>query len=149
MPSPQSSASFVHVQSEDELLLAHDLPSIIGGDNKLLRQFSALGMLHNKLNFLFTCLSNTVIPKGFYLKWSEQTGFSSLDLQTNIKNCLSKTSMQLMKFVFEASVKEFESSVPYICSLQSTVSPKFSSIPTPESIKKYARTGAGFKALFI
>ena len=100
MSSPQSSAFNVHVQSEDELFLAQGSPHNTRENNKLLRRFSSLGILHSKLNFLFTCISNTLIPKGFNLKWSEQTGFGSPQLHSNIISCLFETSMQLVKFVF-------------------------------------------------
>ena len=80
MLSPQGSTFTPISHCGDELERATDVSLHPKEIMKLLKQFSALGGLHSKINFMFTCLSLSIIPKGFTLKWSEQTGFNSQDL---------------------------------------------------------------------
>ena len=48
---------------------------------KFVKVFSSLGILHSKINFLYTCVCLSLVPIGFRLKWTEQTGFGSHDRQ--------------------------------------------------------------------
>ena len=122
MLSPQSSASSTIVISEEELHQVPDNPRNTKDFAKFLKQFSYLGSLHSKLNFMKTCLSNSLVPKGFFLKWTEQTGFASQNLKTSVSTCLRKTSLELVKLVFEESYQKFYSTLSYLLS-------KFQEVP--------------------
>ena len=71
---------------------------------KVLRTFSFLGILHSKMNFLFTCLSLSLVPKGFALNWSEQTGFDYQEVKQLVSSCLLTTSLDLQKKNYFASL---------------------------------------------
>ena len=74
---------------------------------KDLKLFSSIGGLHARINFLYTCAVNNVIPNGFKLNWKEETGYSSETLTTKVTSILDSSSMQLLKAVLEASEGQF------------------------------------------
>ena len=85
--------------------------------------FSSLGILHSKVNLLFTRLRHSVILKGFRLNWSEQTGFKSEELISATQNCISKTSLILQHLVLVGCIKKFHAQLETIFSMCSTVPP--------------------------
>ena len=78
---------------------------------KQLKKFSYLGSLQSKINFLYTCLLFSITPKGFQIKWSEQTGLSSQELSNSIGTLLQNTSIGLQKSVLSASYKAFKNTL--------------------------------------
>ena len=90
MPSPQSSPIQI---SEDES--TQDSCADTSKYKKFLKTFSSLGILHSKINFLFTCAGASLVPKGFKLKWTEQTGFQSRGLRDATEHRLLQTSLDL------------------------------------------------------
>ena len=85
--------------------------------------FSSLGILHSKINLLFTCLTHSAILKGFRLTWSEQTGFKSDELSSTTKNCINQTSLNLQYLVLVVSLKEFHAQLDRIFGMFSTFPP--------------------------
>ena len=85
---------------------------------KLLGVFSFLGILHSKLNFLFTCLSLSLVAKGFGLKWSEQTGFNSQEVKNSVSSLLNETSLELQRTVMKASIRKFVSTCEHLFSVK-------------------------------
>ena len=85
MSLPHSSRHII--PSEDEHVRAQTLTNH-KQSFKILRTFSFLGVLQSKMNFLYTCLYFSLVPKGFALKWSEQTGFDDEDLKTLVQSSL-------------------------------------------------------------
>ena len=64
LPSPNMSVHEDEYQKASDSLNAKEVM-------KLLKQFSSLGCLHSKMNFLFTCIKDRLVPKGFKnVKWS-------------------------------------------------------------------------------
>ena len=114
MPSSQGENLSPICISEDERFKAPDVPLNAKEIMKILKHFSFLGVLHSKINFLFTSLSLLLIPKGFKLKWSEQTGFSSLNLVKSTSNILQKASFDLQKSVLEASIYKFNTLLNFV-----------------------------------
>ena len=70
------------------------------------------------MNFLFSCVSGNLVPTGFKLKWSEQTGFDSTQLKEATSKCLLQTSLDLQKLVLRASHSQLTASLDYIFGLQ-------------------------------
>ena len=125
MLSPQGSTFTPITHREDELEKVTDVSLQPKEIMKLLKRFSNLGVLHSKINFMFTCLSLSIIPKGFSLKWTEQTGFKSHDLISSTSFCIKQTSFQLIKLVLEASVKQLISIIDHIFSFKSQFPEKY------------------------
>ena len=121
MLSPQSPT--ISYAYEDEHSEVRD-PIVNHKDfRKLHKTFSYLGILHSKINFLFTCITLSLVPIGFKLKWTEQTGFFSQDLTDNVRECLHRTSMELQTTIFHASVAKFQSTLEIIFSQQMSTPP--------------------------
>ena len=78
---------------------------------KVIKMFSSLGSLQSRINFILTCLSNSVIPTGFCIKWKEQTGLGSSQLTGKVSEVLNSASISLMREVLEVSVKSFHEMV--------------------------------------
>ena len=74
---------------------------------KDLRLFSSLGGLQARINFLYTSLLKDVIPKGFQLKWKEQTGLNCDALSAKVSAIIVCTSKSLLKEVLDISKKKF------------------------------------------
>ena len=70
--------------------------------------FSYIGGLQSRINFLHTCVSNDVIPKGFQIKWTEQTGRNNPDLSSRISSILFSASKSLINAVLDFSKNEFD-----------------------------------------
>ena len=104
--------------SEDGAIVAQE-PLNAKEIMKLLKRFSSLGTLHSKINFIFTCLVFALIPKGFRLKWTEQTGFADGTLKENVNICLNKTSSQLQRIVLTASFYAFNAELTELLTLKS------------------------------
>ena len=119
MSSPQLelSSNSSYLICEDELQEASD-PLNAKEVMKILKLFSSLGALHSKMNFLFSCVSSNLVPTGFKLKWSEQTGFDSTQLKEATSKCLLQTSLDLQKLVLRASHSQLTASLDYIFGLQ-------------------------------
>ena len=86
---------------------------------KILKLFSSIGGLHSKMNFMFTCITGSLVPTGFKLKWSEQTGFRCSELQDSTSQRLLDTSLDLQRLVLKASLAKFQATLDYLFSLQS------------------------------
>ena len=65
----------------------------------ILKDFSFLGRLHSKINFIYSCKVLRLIPVGFKLKWSEQTGFEDPNLIKKVRDTLQLTSLNLLDTV--------------------------------------------------
>ena len=107
MPSPQGFPLDATYNSEDE---SHKV-SVIKNPKEImpiLKKFSFLGILQSKINFLYTCLLLSLVPKGFSIKWSEQTGFKSAKLQESVSLALHSTSLHLQKIVLSESIATFK-----------------------------------------
>ena len=85
-----------------------------GKYKKDLRMFSSLGGIQSRINFLHTCISNDVIPKGFLINWKEQTGLGSQQLSSKVSSILSNASKSLMNAVLDLSKIKFEEVVSTI-----------------------------------
>ena len=114
LPSPNMSVREDEYQKASDSLNAKEVM-------KLLKQFSSLGCLHSKMNFLFTCIKDRLVPKGFRIKWSEQTGFNSIPLRDSTSQCLLQTSLDLQRLILEASLVKFQSVLDHLFSLQNKV----------------------------
>ena len=69
-----------------------ELPASIQAEvnhKKDLKMFSHLGGIQSKVNFLHTCLQSNIIPKGFKIKWKEQTGLNDPTFSDRIEKILS------------------------------------------------------------
>ena len=62
-----------------------------------------------------------MISKGFKLKWSEQTGFSSPKLTDSTTSLLRQTSLGLQHQVLEASLQKFDSTLRYLMGLKNVL----------------------------
>ena len=105
MSSPQSSSTITSEERAGTLLdsSALDPRSVMFK----IKQFSAFASLHSKINFIHTCLLISFIPVGFFLKWSEQTGFNKSSLSDGVKAILQSTSLKLMEAVLFQSIQQF------------------------------------------
>ena len=85
--------------------------------------FSFLGILHSKINLLFTSLNHSIILKGFRLIWSEQTGFNSEELSSKTQKCISQTSLNLQRLVLVSSLQKFHSQLDQVFGLYDLLPP--------------------------
>ena len=83
------------------------LPPTRSKHYKDIKMFSSLGSLQSRINFIHTCLSNSVIPTGFRINWKEQTGLGTSELSRKVSVILDSASISLMKEVLDASTKRF------------------------------------------
>ena len=84
-----------------------------------LKIFSYLGGLQSKVNFLHTCTTNNIVPKGFKLKWQEQTGFDYPGFAETVSTILTSTSLSLMQAVLDVSIVKFDE----MCNLIAAIRP--------------------------
>ena len=102
MPSPQAPANLLQSSCEDRVQGTPQLdgPSINPKEiMSILKDFSFLGRLHSKINFIYSCKVLRLIPVGFKLKWSEQTGFEDPNLIEKVLDTLKQTSLNLLDMV--------------------------------------------------
>ena len=123
MSSPQGHPSQSNHNSEDE---SHKVSVIKNPKDimDILKRFSFLGILQSKINFLYTCLLLSLIPKGFALKWSEQTGIPSPSLQASVKSALNSTSLHLQQIVLTTSIETFKTNLNSLMDLKCRLPPK-------------------------
>ena len=89
----------------------------------ILKDFSLLGRLHSKINFIYSCKVLRLIPVGFKLKWSEQTGFEDPNLIKKVRDTLQLTSLNLLDTVLTASQEKFRLLLGHLKSVHSTLPP--------------------------
>ena len=126
MPSPQASATSSPPSCEERVEgTSHlDVPTMNPKNiMAILKDFSLLGRLHSKINFIFTCITLSLIPIGFKLKWSEQTGFKDVDLIDKIDDTLRCTSLNLLHVVLNASKVKFQGVLSHLRSLHPLLPP--------------------------
>ena len=126
MPRPQASATSSTFSTEVRVPRSSSLDgsSLNPKDVMIeLQNFSILGSLHSKVNFLHACLILSLIPVGLYFKWSEQTGFKQPNLEKQIKDSLQRTSFNLLELVFSASQQKIQMVLLHVRSLQNVLSP--------------------------
>ena len=117
MPSPQGFPNDSNYNSEDE---SHEVPVIKNPKEimLILKKFSFLGILQSKINFLYTCLLLSLVPKGFSIKWSEQTGFESASLREAVRLALDSASLNLQNIVLKESLETFKDNLNSLMSLK-------------------------------
>ena len=105
MLSPQGSSFPDNSNCEEETHLVTTAINNPKDVMQILKKFSFLGVLQSKINFLYSCITLSLVPKGFKLKWTEQTGFSLPELPGSVNSILHQTSLDLQQLIFSSSVK--------------------------------------------
>ena len=121
MLSPQGFSFSDNSTSEEE---NHLVPTAINNPKdvmQILKKFSFLGVLQSKINFLYSCIKLSLVPKGFKLKWSEQTGFSLPGLPQSVIAILNQTSVNLQQLIFSTSVEVFRQNLGELMSFKQRI----------------------------
>ena len=92
---------FINILEEDTMVLEDILKFTIFRHSVQLANISA------KLAFLSSCILLNIIPVGFLLKFSLQSGLSKeddLQIESSVQSVLSNTSLELLKLTKEAEI---------------------------------------------